>query len=365
MSPQDKCVLSFYRELEPIGEAGKVFLVRHIETGQVFIKKRLSAYSRDLYRYLKAKHLPGVPAVYECLDDEDFIVVIEEYIGGRTLRQVMTEEGLFSEERAVKIVRKLCDTLVGVHNSGKPVVCRDLKPENIILTDEDNPYIIDFDAAKFVRPGVSDTLLLGTPGYAAPEQFGFAVSDERTDIYALGVIFNEMLIGALPQVKAAKGKYEMIIAQCTSLNPNGRPRNVKTLRSALGTDKKTRIPPLPGFRTRKKENMIFASITYFIILAMSFYLAINQSEDSDSIVLNIIIAIMFLFTSLWTVFYFCNYCHIRSKLTLTKYVKNWFLRVVLTIGVYLLVILLFFVLMTFVTVFFEKFVLKKTIIKGT
>ena len=78
MSPQDKCKLSFYRDLEPIGDSTKVVLVRHIENGQIFVKKRLSAYSRNLYRFLQGNDIPGVPRVYECLDDDDFIIIREK-----------------------------------------------------------------------------------------------------------------------------------------------------------------------------------------------------------------------------------------------------------------------------------------------
>ena len=314
MSPQDKCVLSFYREMEPIGDAGKVFLVRHIETGQVCVRKRLSAYSRELYLYLKTKRLSGIPTVYECLDDDEFIVVIEEYIGGKTLRQVMTEEGPFSNERAVKIILRLCDTLIGLHESSKPVVCRDLKPENIILTGEDNPYIIDFDSAKFVRPGLNDTLLLGTPGYAAPEQFGFAVSDERTDIFALGVIFNEMLTGALPQVKAAKGRYGDIIARCTSLDPNDRPEKVRLLRQKLGGGKVKSKWTLPGFRRGNFFFIMIAVCGYIAALAMALYYMSGDVDPERDFYDNLLLAFFWLELFCWTVAYLFNYVGIRDNI---------------------------------------------------
>lgn len=322
MSPQDKCVLSFYREMEPIGDAGKVFLVRHIETGQVCVRKRLSAYSRDLYLYLKTKHLPGVPIVYECLDDDDFIVVIEEYIGGKTLRQVMTESGPFSEDRAVKIIRKLCDTLVGLHESAKPVICRDLKPENIILTGEDNPYIIDFDAAKFVRPGVSDTLLLGTPGYAAPEQFGFAASDERTDIYALGVIFNEMLTGELPQEKTAKGRYRSIITRCTSLDPGNRPESVSLLRQKLGGGKAKSKWTLPGFRRGNVLFMLIAVCGYIAGFAMTLYYASGDPTPKNDFYDNLLLAFFWTALFCWTVAYICNYVGIRDRIGVRLHIQK-------------------------------------------
>lgn len=118
-----------------------------------------------------------------------------------------------------------------LHSIG--AVHRDVKPENIILRG-DNAVLIDFDAARFHKPENSaDTQILGTTGFAAPEQYGLSQSDVRTDIYALGVLINVMLTGEHPSRNLAKGRMGRIVDRCTHVNPQRRYKNVLRLMEAL------------------------------------------------------------------------------------------------------------------------------------
>ena len=365
MSPQDKCALSFYRELEPIGDSGKVMLVRHIETGGVFVKKRLSGYNRAMYRYLKESHFPGIPMIFECLDDDDFVIVIEEYISGMTLRQFMTERGLLPESIAKPIIGELCDTLQNLHTSEPPIVCRDLKPENIILDRDNRPVIIDLDAAKFARATVKDTVLLGTPGYAAPEQFGFAASDGRTDVYALGVILNEMLTGKLPQERLAFGTCSELISRCTNMDPNGRPQSVAELRAGLRLPEEKRQPRgagnqfgmnlqkgfyneargekasregqgskkerswlPPGFRSGKISHMLIALVGYTAGIGMAVYYIVGMDNP---ILMRVSDCILWSLLFVWTVAFTFNYRGIRNLTPFVADVRQKWLRVPLYI----------------------------------
>ena len=341
MSPQDKCVLSFYKDLEPIGEGGKVMLVRHIETGQVFVKKRLPGYNRELYRFLRGRHFPGTPKVCECLDDDAFIVVIEEYVGGQTLRQYMKEKGLIGEEEAKRIIGQLCDTLGRLHSAERPIVCRDLKPENIVLSANQLPVIVDFDAARFMHTADRDTILLGSPGYAAPEQFGFAASDERTDVYALGVIFNEMMTGRFPQEQLAGGRYTDLIKQCVSMNPEDRPQTAAELRSRLYRKRYT----IPGFRTGKWYKMMIAVLGYFVGIYMVFYYAIEQKAG---IVDGWMLSVVWVFLFCWAVVFAFDYLGIRSRMTFLSKIRNDFLRLIATFGIWIIGSVVIFVFWTLV-----------------
>jgi len=323
MSPQDKCTLSFYRDLEPMGKSDKVVLTRHIESGQIFVKKRLSAYSREMYRFLQGKDFAGVPHVYECLDDEDCIVVIEEYVPGQTLRKYMDEQGPLPEPRAKQLIEALCDTLERLHGAEKPVVCRDLKPENVILTKDDKLVIVDFDAAKFVSQEKVDTVLLGTPGYAAPEQFGFAASDERTDVYAVGVLLNEMLTGALPQEKTAEGQYGRVVRRSTSLDPKERHKNITDFRLDLdgklydrtSIEQSDRKYLPPGFRTRTWWKMVLAVIGYSsaIFMMLMFFVGFESAEGKP-VIFRIAVGILWMLLFGWNVAYIADYLGIRRKM---------------------------------------------------
>ena len=327
MSPQDKCTLSFYRDLEPVGDSEKVVLTRHIESGQLFVKKRLSAYSREMYHSLLTRDIPGIPHVYECLDDGGTVIVIEEYVPGKTLRQYLEEQGAVSEARAKEIVGKLCDVLVTLHGMRHPIVCRDLKPENVILSGDDKLYIVDLDAAKFIRPGVKDTVLLGTPGYAAPEQFGFAVSDERTDVYAAGVILNELLTGCLPADRIADGYLADVIRRATSIDPKERQESIDVFKMELSgvSPDRSRAAALrrrflpPGFRTHTWWKMVLAVLAYSGAIFMAIMFAIdNNPPEGRNAFFGITLAVFWSLLFCWTVAYAFDYLGIRRKMPVNR-----------------------------------------------
>ena len=112
-------------------------------------------------------------------------------------------------------------------------VHRDIKPENIILRGAD-AILIDFDAARLYKPEhEADTQILGTTGFAAPEQYGLSQTDIRTDIYAMGVLINVMLTGEHPSKRLAEGRMGRVVEHCTRVNPQKRYKNVLRLMGAL------------------------------------------------------------------------------------------------------------------------------------
>ena len=138
---------------------------------------------------------------------------------------------LFSPEEARRILQQVCRALWTLHSIG--AVHRDVKPENIIL-HESEAVLIDFDAARLHKTeSDSDTQVLGTTGFAAPEQYGLSQSDARSDIYSLGILLNVMLTGRHPSKKLAKGRFGRIITRCTQVNPARRYQDVLQLLDAL------------------------------------------------------------------------------------------------------------------------------------
>ena len=128
------------------------------------------------------------------------LYMVTEWVDGRLLRAIMNQERKLPIERAVKFVLEICDALDAMHKHG--VVHRDLKPENIMVLPDDRIKIIDFgiamkeDARRITHAGLSPAL--GTPDYISPEQVKGQRGDQRSDIYALGVILYEMLAGQPP-----------------------------------------------------------------------------------------------------------------------------------------------------------------------
>ena len=112
-------------------------------------------------------------------------------------------------------------------------VHRDVKPENVILRG-DEAVLIDFDAARLHKPEhETDTQILGTTGFAAPEQYGLSQSDTRTDIYSLGILINVMLTGEHPSKKLAEGHMGRVVERCTRVTPRKRYKNVLRVMEAL------------------------------------------------------------------------------------------------------------------------------------
>ena len=220
-----------YDQLRLIKESprGSVRLIRHRATGQRFILRYFKG-NPEVYKKLLDFTCPNLPTVYEVASRGAENLVLEEYIQGDTLGFLL-EEALFSQEETRKIVTQVCRALWVLHSIG--AVHRDVKPENIILRGQE-AVLIDFDAARLHKPEhETDTQVLGTTGFAAPEQYGLSQSDIRTDIYSLGVLINVMLTGEHPSKKLVGGKMGRIVDRCTHVNPQHRYKNVLRLMEAL------------------------------------------------------------------------------------------------------------------------------------
>ena len=160
-----------------------------------------------------------------------FLCRKKDHIASEGIRIGQLQDTLFSTEETRKIATQVCRALWVLHSIG--AVHRDVKPENIILRGSE-AVLIDFDAARIHKPEhENDTQILGTTGFAAPEQYGLSQSDIRTDIYAMGILINVMLTGEHPSRKLAEGKMGRIVDRCTHVNPQRRYKNVLRLMEAL------------------------------------------------------------------------------------------------------------------------------------
>lgn len=210
-------------------ERSTVTLVSHRTTKQKFITRYFTG-NVDVYRKLLNYDCPNLPKVYEVASQGNQHIVLEEYIQGDNMGD-MLEEALFTSEETREIVRQLCNALWVLHSIG--AVHRDIKPENVMLRGGAT-VLIDFDAARFYKKeNENDTQILGTTGFAAPEQYGLSQTDACSDIYSLGILINVMLTGQHPSKQLAKGRWGRIVARCTQVNPKKRYKNVLHLLSEI------------------------------------------------------------------------------------------------------------------------------------
>ena len=210
-------------------ERGSVSLLQNKQSGTRFIFRHYRG-NGEVYRKLLGISCPNLPQIMETAERDGMVAVLEEYIQGDSLAYLL-EGALFSHAEARKITMQLCNALWVLHKLG--AVHRDIKPENVMIRGSE-AILIDFDASRIFKSDTNqDTQILGTTGYAAPEQYGIAQTDERADIYSLGVLLNIMLTGKHPSKELASGRLGRIVQKCTMVNPEKRYKSVLYLMEAL------------------------------------------------------------------------------------------------------------------------------------
>lgn len=240
-----------YRILKVLGQGGmsRVYLAENIKLGTLWAVKEIN--KRDNPgasvfiepNILKKLNHPALPRVFDIIEDRSFIYVIVDYIEGTSLDKKLKEEGRFSETVVLNWARQICDVLNYLHaQKPNPVIYRDMKPSNLIVTEKGDIKLIDFGIAREYKTGSdSDTIYIGTRGYAAPEQYGAGQTSVASDIYSLGVTLYHLVTGKSPNTppyeikpdrlyeKNISAEFENIIAKCTRLNPLERYQSVNEL----------------------------------------------------------------------------------------------------------------------------------------
>ena len=208
---------------------GTVSVVRHKKSGTRYVFRRYSG-SGEVYRRLLPVLCPHLPQIMEAAEQDGQTAVLEEYVQGDTLAELLMGARL-TEREARQVTMQLCQALHVLHSMG--AVHRDVKPENVILRGSD-AVLIDFDGARIYKDeSESDTQVLGTTGFAAPEQYGIFQSDERADIFSLGVLLNIMLTGKHPSREMTAGKMGRIVRKCTMTAPEQRYQSARALMEVL------------------------------------------------------------------------------------------------------------------------------------
>ena len=280
MTLQEELQLSYYKQISILNASHNVFLVQHVETGKLYVKKILSVYDKAVYDELCEYPLENTPRIYAVVEDDSRLIIIEEYINGETLEEIVQRDGPLSESYAVQILMQLCVIVNGLHSYFPPIIHRDLKPSNVIVSNDGIVKLLDMNAAKHYKGSSGeDTQLIGTVGYAAPEQYGFGESSVQTDIYALGVLLNNLVTGDIPKRSLATGQIGHIVEKCTAIDPNDRYQNAAELFSALEKYRpfdKTKAALFikwlpPGFRTLNPVKMLLSGFLYVYSFLFSFW----------------------------------------------------------------------------------------------
>lgn len=228
----EKSIEEYYQPVKVLKKDDKkeIALYQHRESGESVIVKRLNHKSLVYERLATIEHY-NIVKVLEAASNDTSTMVIEEYLYGVSVADLLVNKRL-SQKAAYQIILQVCDGLEILH--GNEIIHRDIKPENIFVLQDGSVKIMDFDASRIYRKDENkDTVVLGTIGYAPPEQYGEAQTDARSDIYALGVLMNVMFTGKHPVNEVAKGRIGTIIEKCIMVNQNKRYRNVSEIKEQL------------------------------------------------------------------------------------------------------------------------------------
>jgi len=239
---------------------GRQCAIKQLSPAQVPAEDRNWAiqYFQQEAQLLARLYHPGLTRVTDYFPEKGCWYLVMDFIAGETLEQHLARLGKLPLEESLSIIIQICDVLEFLHRQTPAIIFRDLKPSNIMLTPDGQVKLIDFGIARFFNPGKTrDTVNLGTPGYAAPEQFGgMGQSDPRTDVYSLGVLLHQLLteldptemplgMPLAPLSRAFPKHIETAIRQATQLDPAQRFSSAFTFRQALvgASDAPVYTPP--------------------------------------------------------------------------------------------------------------------------
>lgn len=310
--------------IENINNSNKVLFVKNIETDVVYIQKIIPLYQKEIYEYLMANPIPNTARVYNIIVEEKFLVALCEYIDGDTLTDYINNIFLQKEnfknndaksDRSNLVIKNfykhiytLLDIVQHLQKS-KTIIHRDIKPDNIIITKNDELYLIDFDSAKVYEENeTKDTHLIGSDGYAAPEQYGFGVSNKSTDIYAIGKVIDDY-INIIDDKELSK-KISPIIEKCCKIDYNDRYKNINQIRSDLfRAEHNIMFLAIPGFRSGNLFHIVVATFFYIFLFYVCF---INTYVNVLPLNISIFISVMSF------IFLFFNYLDVHRFLPFTK-----------------------------------------------
>lgn len=196
------------------------------------------AYAGTAWNQIKNLNCTGIVSYIEDFQDDKVRCYVREYIEGQTLTE-KRRNSEFTEDEVIRYGQDICNILNYLHNQTPPLIHRDIKPDNIIVRPDGSICLIDFGTARTLKENASsDTEFAGTRGYAAPEQYGFKQTDEKSDIYSVGVLLNWMLYGTTKPNDQRETRLDKVIQKCLSFDPEKRFKSVTLLAKNLENYKK-------------------------------------------------------------------------------------------------------------------------------
>jgi serine/threonine protein kinase len=251
-----------YRAVDQaVGYNDRPVAIKRIQLDRLSPRQIIDAtetFNREVEMLARFRSMEGIPAYYEHLTDAENWYLISQYIEGQTLEDYLRNVpgGYLAEKEVLVLGIALAGLMQRLHSNEPPVIFRDLKPSNIMLTPERTFFLIDFGIARTFAPNkTKDTTPLGSPGYAPPEQYGRAQTDQRSDIYSLGATLQTLLTGHDP-LELRSGE--------TSHNPTPLSPGLRKLLDNMLSSEIGKRPPDMARVKRRLEYVLHRPIATFL-----------------------------------------------------------------------------------------------------
>ena len=226
-------------------EDSATFIVKETAAGILCVLKwgrnmqaELLRNEMEILEKLADRKLSGIPKAYRIFEENGEVYLVREYIEGTPLAQMVLQKGGIPETEICRISRKICRTAEQFQNPDNPMIHRDIKPENIVITVGGEAVFIDFGTMRsYKKDGSRDTFVVGTRGTAAPEQYGYTQTDQRTDVYAIGQTMLYMVsesyeMDQLSECNISR-KLKKVIEKACSFEPDKRYTDASELSRAI------------------------------------------------------------------------------------------------------------------------------------
>ena len=224
MTDAEEFICSTYSEIEELScsNTSRVSSVRSALDGKMYIKRQIPGNHLAVYKTLKTLHTDGIPTIHELIFDGNTIV-FEEYLEGTSLAKISVGDNFFTE-----LMLGILSLLELIHSQN--IIHRDIKEENFILTSSNRLVLIDFAIANLrSEHSSSESDILGTVGYAAPEQFTGVCDDPRSDIYSFGKLCLSIMKRCQTLSPSTQTLWQSIAEKATKHNLDQRFQNVKEI----------------------------------------------------------------------------------------------------------------------------------------
>ncbi len=297
-----------YKILDKIGQGGMsvVYLAMNEKVNKQWAIKEVRKDVTDNFEVVrqglitetnllkKLKH-PNLPSIIDIIDTDETFLIVMDFIEGVTLSVYLEDNGPQPQEKVIGWASQLCDVLSYLHSRENPIIFRDIKPGNVMLKPNGDIVLIDFGIAReYKNQNSTDTVYLGTQGYAAPEQFGgHGQTDARTDIYCLGATMYHLLTGHNPSEppyemypirhwnESLSSGLEDIILKCTQKNPDDRFQNCEELQYEL-----THYQELDKEYQKKERKQILTFATFLTASVFCLFMALFFDNKAELIKTN-------------------------------------------------------------------------------